>query len=196
MFATRGKNRAPACAGVALSLGLAACASVSPAITSTLAGGDTIEGRISVRYKDFGTGKEDALSGKFEWTRRDETIELALLDPLGQSVGLIRTSPASSSITFRDGRTVTGATPESLTQQALGWTVPVAGLASWLEGKPAPGLPATPLEEGAFRQDRWTVRFQPATRASDQPPRRIDLSFPGPPAEIEMRLVVDRRDPS
>ena len=145
-----------------------------------------------MRYKDLASGKEDALSGTFRWTERDDDIELALLDPLGQSVALIRSSPSGSTLTFRDGRRVDGATPEALTREALGWTVPLRGLRTWLDGKPAGGATATPLEADGFRQDNWTVRFQKAD-GTDKP-RRIDLSYPGPPAEIDLRLVVDRRD--
>lgn len=164
-----------------------------------------------MRYKDLERDHEESLSGRFDWSRRGDAIELALLDPLGQTVALIRSTAAESSITFRDGRTVVGATPEALTQQTLGWTVPLRGLSSWLDGRAAPEPAATPIgtAEGAgrFRQDGWTIAFTPASdseaiaRAGAQiesktKPKRIDLSFPGPPVEIEMRLVVDRRSGS
>ena len=153
-----------------------------------------------MRYKDLERDHEESLSGRFDWSRRGEAIELALLDPLGQTVALIRSTPVESSITFRDGRTVTGATPEALTQQALGWTVPLRGLSSWLDGRAAPLPVASAEAAGRFRQDGWTIAFTPASTSdaieSKTKPKRIDLSFPGPPVEIEMRLVVDSRGDS
>ena len=147
---------------------------------------------MSVRYKDLQTQKEDALSGRFVWTASGEDLELSLLDPFGQTVALIRSGSAGSSITFRDGRRIDGVTPEALTQRTLGWTVPLSGLRSWLDGKPDPGRPAE-RGVGLFRQDGWTVRFPVDDTKPLEPPKRIDLSYPGPPAEVEMRLVVDQR---
>jgi outer membrane lipoprotein LolB len=159
--------------------------------------GRTIEGRMSVRYHDLATGKDDASSGRFVWTRDGDALELSLLDPLGQTVALIRSDARRSSIVFRDGRRVEGATPEALTEQTLGWTVPLRGLGDWLDGRTASDRPATLLDDGRVRQDGWTLRFQrDEGAAADAPPKRIDLVYPGPPAEIEMRLVVDQRSPS
>ncbi len=184
---------------------LAGCATLPSANESRLAGARSIEGRLSVRYKDLAGGKEDALSGRFEWTQRGDEIELSLLDPLGQTVALIRSAPGRSSVAFRDGRKVEGATPEALTQDTLGWTVPLSGLGSWLDGRAAAGSSAVMLADGGLRQDNWTIRFvrdeDTSKSASDAatntatgaPPRRIDLHYPGPPAEIEMRLVIDQR---
>lgn len=201
---------------------LAACASVGPAHERPsepgLGGARAVEGRLSVRYKDLASGKEDALTGRFEWmqrgTARDDDVELTLLDPLGQTVALIRSDPDHASITFRDGRKVEGATPEALTQDTLGWTVPLRGLASWLDGRAASGSAAVSLDDGRLRQDNWTIRFvrddetsKPRAQSGAQSiaqstaqstaqsklPKRIDLFYPGPPAEIEMRLVIDRR---
>lgn len=163
-----------------------------------------IEGRISVRYKNLDRDREESLSGRFDWSERGAAIELALLDPLGQTVALIRSSPAGSSIRFRDGRVVEGATPEALTQETLGWTVPMRGLAAWLEGHPAATSSSAPVEgysiNERFRQDGWTISFAPpvdrGAQGATRKPRRIDLSYAGPPAEIEMRLVVDRRSGS
>ena len=191
-------RRLRAIAGSSL-LVLAACAAIPAnnerANERSSAGARSVEGRLSVRYKDLASGKEDALSGRFEWTGRGDDVELILLDPLGQTVALIRSDPDHSSITFRDGRKVEGATPEALTQDTLGWTVPLRGLGSWLDGRAASGSAAVTLDDGRLRQDNWTIRFVREGESSKSPlPKRIDLFYPGPPAEIEMRLVIDRRN--
>ena len=171
-----------------------ACTTVPKGAFDRVVEGRTIEGRMSVRYKDLESQKEDALSGRFVWTASGDDLELSLLDPLGQTVALIRSGASGASITFRDGRRVDGATPEALTQRTLGWNVPLRGLRSWLDGKPDGGSAVTKLDDGRIRQDHWTIRFQPdETAPAGSPPKRIDLVYPGPPAEIEMRLVVDQR---
>ena len=171
-----------------LSIALAGCASPQAALERTVVG-HTIEGRLSVRYRSLADDRTEALSGRFVWTTSGDELELGLLDPLGQTVALIRSSPATSSITFRDGRRVDGATPESLTQQALGWTVPLHGLRYWLEGETDRDRDVERLTDGRLRQDDWSIRFG----EGDGPPKRIDLHYPGPPAEIDLRLVVDQR---
>ena len=182
-------------AAVFLLMFVAACTTVPPGAFDRVVEGRTIEGRLSVRYRDLGTQKEDALSGRFVWTASGDDLELSLLDPLGQTVALIRSGATGSSITFRDGRRVDGATPEALTQRTLGWTVPLRGLRAWLDGKTDAGSAFTRLDDGRVRQDEWTIRFVPDDDGAPAgaPPKRIDLAYPGPPAEIEMRLVVDQR---
>lgn len=178
---------------------LPGCAAVPPGAFDRVIAGRTVEGRLSVRYKDLQTNREEALSGRFVWTTSGEDLELSLLDPLGQTVALIRSGESRSSITFRDGRQVDGATPEALTQRTLGWTVPLRGLRYWLDGRADPASASRfDAADGRLYQNDWKITFTPPGGASvaapgDSPPKRIDLFFPGPPAEIEMRLVVDER---
>jgi outer membrane lipoprotein LolB len=172
----------------------AACSTLPPGALDRTIRGATVEGRMSVHYKDLASGKEDASSGRFVWTTDGDALELSLLDPLGQTVALIRSDSRKSSIVFRDGRTVEGATPEALTERTLGWTVPLSGLRDWLDGRPGPGSPVVRLDDGRIRQDDWTIRFvRDDGAAADALPKRIDLAYPGPPAAIELRLVVDQR---
>jgi outer membrane lipoprotein LolB len=172
-----------------MALMLAACASLPPGALDRKIEGRTVEGRMSVHYKDLAKAKEDSATGRFVWTASADEIELSLLDPLGQTYALIRSDAKHSSITFRDGRRVDGATPEALTQQTLGWTMPLHGLRYWLEGIPDPTTPVASNDEGLLRQDNWTVRFQ----RNEMLPLRIDLTYPGPPVSIDLRLVVDQR---
>ncbi len=169
-----------------------ACSTLPPGALDRTVEGRTIEGRMSVHYTDLASGKDDASSGRFVWTVAGDELELSLLDPLGQTVALIRSNARRSTIVFRDGRTVEGATPEALTEKTLGWTVPLHGLRYWLDGETDRTSAVTTLDDGRIRQDNWTIRFQRAD-AGDRRPKRIDLAFPGPPAAIELRLVVDER---
>ena len=185
----------PAARLFALALTLmAACSTLPPGALDRKITGRTIEGRMAVHYTDLATGKDDASSGRFVWTTSGDALEVSLLDPLGQTVALIRSDDRRSSIVFRDGRRFEGASPESLTEQTLGWTVPLRGLRYWLEGQPDRASAVTTLPDGRIRQDDWTIRFvRDADSAADAPPKRIDLAYPGPPAAIELRLVVDER---
>jgi outer membrane lipoprotein LolB len=170
---------------------LSACASVPPATLDRTVRGETIEGRLAVRYTDPRTGKDDGSSGRFVWTTDRDRLELSLLDPFGQTIALVRSDANTSSITFRDGRRVDGDTPEALTERTLGWTVPLRGLRWWLIGRADPSRPSSTLPDGRLRQDDWAIRFDPAPDGTL--PKRIDLTYPGPPAAIELHLIVDER---
>ena len=175
---------------------LGACASVPSGTFDRAVRGETVEGRLSVRYTDQRTGNDDGSSGRFVWTANADALELSLLDPFGQTIALVRSDATRSSITFRDGRRIDGDTPEALTERALGWTVPLRGLRYWLNGRADPSRPSSTLPDGRLRQDDWAIRFQPGTNDDASLPARIDLSFPGPPAAIELHLIVDERGTS
>ena len=188
---------------VLLVLAASACASLPPPLPgSAVVGQRNLTGRISVQYKDE-SDRQEAFHGRFDWLQTDERIEVSVLDPLGQSVALLSTDAAgqTSELTLRNGEKISGTIPEDLTERVLGWRLPVSGLRYWLDGKPAPGSGAT-LEvdtdaaQGAARllQDGWTIRY-PA-QALDAAPKRIDLSYSGQGRQVELRLVIDRRDPA
>jgi len=93
-----------------------------------------------------------------------------------------------------DGRVATGTDWAALTARALDWSLPVDGLAYWIQGVPRADVPfvAEGAADGALaflRQDGWTIAYQ--SFASDAAgvvrPGRMTLSYPN----VELRLVVD-----
>ncbi len=183
-------------------MALCACSTVTPPRTLPSSVQRLVSGRISVHYKDLNTDREETLHGRFDWTQSKEQIELSLLDPLGQSVALIqsnavddKTRTPRSKLTLKDGREFNGTTAEDLSQQALGWRLPLRGLTYWLDGLAAPGketLVAQPGGSGMqLSQDGWTILYPGLAPGSV--PRRLDLSFPGPPVQVELKLVIDER---
>ena len=179
------------------SLILAGCASLPAPPPNATAGpiDRELSGRLSVHYRNMATDQEETTFANFEWTERGKNVQLSLFDPLGQTVARINSSPESSALILRDGRHFSGATPEALTREALGWTLPVRGLVSWLDGRPAQASSTISASAGAGRQiaeDGWTIVYPDAGDPVNAP-RRINLSYPGPPVAIDLRIVVDHR---
>jgi len=171
------------CAGVALVL-LAACA--APGFL--LPAGDVdfeLSGRIAVRYRD------EAGSANVAWRHGPRTDEMLLTTPLGQGIARIVRDGGEVTLTTQDGREFRAADAESLTEQVLGFRVPLAGLSDWVRGRaaadPAPAPRAERRDAAGLlqllEQAGWRVEYQ--SYEGDRPVR-LRLAYPG----LEMRLAV------
>jgi outer membrane lipoprotein LolB len=170
------------CAAAALLLLLAACA--TPAFLFPAADAEfELAGRIAVRYRD------DAGSGNIAWRHGARADEMLLTSPLGQGIARIVRSGDEVALTTQDGREFRAADAESLTEQVLGFRVPLLGLADWVRGKPA-SAPA-PTQQRADTAGRLTELEQSGWRIEYLEyqgglPSRLKLSFPG----VELRLAI------
>jgi outer membrane lipoprotein LolB len=147
-----------------------------------------ITGRLSLRHSS------EALTANFRWQHQGEQDTVDLASPTGQTVARLSGAAGVATLQTADGRTETAADWNALMARALDWSLPVAGLAFWIQGVPRPGDPFTVesgagREPGVLRQDGWTIVYL-AFAADDQGvlrPTRMTLSYP----DIELRLAVD-----
>ena len=88
---------------------------------------------------------------------------------------------------------------DSLTAQALGWSLPVSGLRDWLQGYATSfdgsRFVASPLNDRVITRDGWRIRYvswQEPAGANPQP-KRIDAerSATLQTDEITIRIVLD-----
>lgn len=170
----------------------AACASLPPAT-----GGVNYTGRFALIVT--GEDRHESVSGRFALTVDRSDVTLDLSTPLGTTVARVQSGPAGARLTVPSGsglRTAEGPDPEALSQQVLGWTLPVSGIRDWIEGRPVPGHPyrLDPGEAGAaqLEQDGWTIHFPP--RDTDGHIRRLDMSRPQQPdaPAVSLRVVLDQ----
>ena len=169
----------------AVALLLAACAA-PPRFSLPVQGAEfEIAGRIAVRYRD------DAGSGNIAWRHGTQFDEMLLTTPFGQGIARIARAGAEITLTTQDGREFRAADAESLTEQVLGFRVPLVGLADWVRGraasKPAPE-PALERRDAAGRLDEleqsgWKIRY---LEYADARPSRLTLNYPG----LELRLAI------
>jgi outer membrane lipoprotein LolB len=154
-----------------------------------------LTGRISVHYQSLSTDQQETIFANFDWSEHGSKVDLDLLDPLGQTIARVRAAPEMTTLTLNDGRVYSGVTPEALTAQVLGWTLPVEGLRAWLEGRPLhPEAADSSIDaDGNHRlvEEGWTIVY--TLEAGDTAPRRLNLSYPGPGVALELRIVVDSR---
>jgi outer membrane lipoprotein LolB len=81
---------------------------------------------------------------------------------------------------------------ETLTEQELGWRLPLAGLPDWVRGRAAAGAPAQTQLDGSQRlaqltQSGWLVEFLGYSSETGLP-SRLRLSREG----VALRLVIDQ----
>ena len=142
-------------------------------------------GRIAVRYRD------DAGSGNISWRHAARSDELLLTSPIGQGIARIVRTGDEIVLTMQDGREHKAADAEALTEQVLGFRLPIVGLADWVRGRPAQGPAPAPTRQTAdaagrlaeLEQAGWRIEYQ---EYLERLPARMRLSYPG----VELRLAI------
>ncbi|MBQ5948261.1 lipoprotein insertase outer membrane protein LolB [Massilia sp. ST3] len=185
---------------IALAAALAGCATTGAPLSTATVGAyrETIalDGKLSVNYiKD---GRQESLTGNFSWEQRPGRIDVSLASPLGQTLATIAVTPEGATLTQADRAPRTAADIDSLTQQTLGWTLPVSGLRDWLQGYAldADGkrFAASPANNSVVTKDGWRLRFVSwQDETSAQPlPRRIDAerSAADDIQDLAIRIVI------
>jgi outer membrane lipoprotein LolB len=141
-----------------------------------------LKGRIAARQ-----GSE-AFTGNIAWRHAGSADELLITSPLGQGVARIVRQEGSVLLTTAEPREYRAPDAEALTEQALGFRLPLAGLADWVRARPAPDAPAT-VERSAdgrlvsLEQSGWKIDY---LEYSGGRPSRMRLAYPG----IELRLAI------
>ena len=145
-----------------------------------------VSGRVSVKY-----GAE-AASGKITWQHDAAGDDLLFSTPLGQGVARIVRRDDRVSLTTSDKKVYQASDVETLTEQVLGWRLPLAGLPDWVRGRAAVGAPAqTRLDSSQrlaeLRQSGWLVEFLDY-KGQNRLPALLRLSR----EDVEIRLVIDQ----
>jgi outer membrane lipoprotein LolB len=143
-----------------------------------------LSGRIAVRYDNQGS------SGNIAWRHRAAGDEMLITSPLGQGVARIERENGLVTVTGSDQRVYRAHDAESLTEQVLGFRVPLAGLSDWVQAKAAPG-PAHETRDADGRlseleQDGWRIYYLAYGDVGGLP-ARMRLVYPG----LELRLAID-----
>ena len=165
-----------------------------------------LEGRLSLRYQQ--SGREEAVHGSFTWTQTPEQTVLRLLSPLGQTIATIDIKPGLATLVQSGKAPRTAADVNELTEQALGWPLPVAGLRDWLQGfaTDAKGKPfiARPMADSdpsnvVTTRDGWRIQYVnwQDPQVGGAYPKRIDLArFTERAGEVSIRIVIDKAQAS
>ena len=142
-----------------------------------------LSGRIAVRYGD------ESSSGNVAWRHRSNGDEMLISSPLGQGIARIVRRGDEVTLTTSEPRDYHAANAELLTEEVLGFRLPLTGLSDWVRGRPAPG-PSRERRDGRGRlaeleQSGWRIEYL-AYGEDGALPARMRLLYPG----LELRLAI------
>jgi outer membrane lipoprotein LolB len=198
-WASGSLSRGAAATLAAIALATLACAcSNLPAPT---AAERSYAGRFSLAVTAVQAGAEtqrSAWNGRFALAVGPQSLTLDLVSPLGATIARFETDPREARLLVpADGgvRVSRGADAQALSEQVLGWSLPVEAMSDWVEGRPSSQRPfqRLPAEQGneRFEQDGWSVTVEHAVEG--QSGRRLRMERPardGLPA-VALRVVLD-----
>ncbi len=146
-----------------------------------------LEGRLSVRYG------EDSLAGKIAWTHQPLRDDISLASPLGNQLAQITRD--ASGVVLTDGRQqqVRALDAETLTEQQLGWRLPLSGLTDWVRARVSANGEARRDSAGRLvrlSEAGWEIEFAYESEAA-RLPRRLIMSYERALRPLEIRLVID-----
>lgn len=172
-----------------LALTVGGCASVPTSLIepeSSFPPNWTLQGRIGVQ------SGEQSLSGQIHWQHRVATDEVLMTSPLGQGVARVVRDAHGVALEIPNQPTRRAPDADTLTHEALGYALPLAGLTWWMQARPDPGHPfeATHDPNGRLtqlRQNGWVIDY--LQYAADMParPRKLMVTREG----LQIRLVTD-----
>ncbi len=141
----------PAAALLCLGALLSGCSTAPPAAVPER----WITGRLNLQVAADAERRAQSLGASFELQGDARAGELRLMSPLGSQLAAARWSPGRAELQTSEGLRRFDNLDE-LSQQALGESLPLAALPSWLAGKPWPEWPYQPTAQG-FDQAGWQV---------------------------------------
>jgi len=180
------------CAAAALS-GCASRPLVPPATAAApraAAAAFELEGRLSA------TDGSRAGNGGVRWVHAADVDEWTVLNPLGQIVGQLVSTPRGASLLTADGRLEKSDDSAAMLQRVLGVAAPLDGLPAWVQAVPRDGARILELDTvgrpSRITDAGWTVEYpEYAGPDADAAPRRIDAHW----GETRIRLIIDQWTP-
>ena len=166
-------------AGLLCAALLAGCAGMPPAAGPASPSRQALEsflleGRFSLRQE------AQNHAGRLNWRHTAAGDELLLASPFGQGIAEIVATPGQATLTTSDGRTFAASDVPSLTEQVLGYRLPLQRLADWVRGNAAGAEVLARDAQGRplqLRHEDW----------------RIEYGYDGDdPAALPVRLFAER----
>ncbi|MDO4640581.1 MAG: outer membrane lipoprotein LolB [Neisseria sp.] len=136
------------------------------------------DGRLAVKVNGKGS------YANFDWTYQNGVQTIDVNTPLGSTVGQLCQDKEGVLAVDGNGKVFTAATPQALSEQLLGYELPVQYLNVWAAGQWVKGEPHQITEDGRLQQFNWTITRQLNENGT---PRILVLES----SKLTLRLVFD-----
>lgn len=117
----------------------------------------SLTGRLAIRTDHEGW------HATIQWEQNQRNYAIRIIAPLGQGSLSLEGDPFQVVMRTSEGESIQAADPEWLLYRELGWRVPVASLAYWVRGLPAPGQATWELDAAGrlvkLQQAQWNIEF-------------------------------------
>jgi len=145
-----------------------------------------INGRLSVRHDNEG------FSGNLHWRHVFGEDEFVVQTPLGQGVARVTQNAQGATLQTADGQMLHAQDAESLTQQALGFRLPLAGLPRWVQGQATSDAAELRHNDdgtlGGLREQGWQIEYSSYESVGHATlPSKLSMEN----AELKLRLIID-----
>jgi outer membrane lipoprotein LolB len=143
-----------------------------------------LAGRLAARYGN------EAFSGNLEWRHARDADEMLITSALGAGVARLVREGNSIVLTTAEPKEYRAADAETLTEEVLGFRLPLGGLADWVRGRPSnPQTARIEYDEGGrvrtLQERGWTIEYQ---EYEGKLLKRMRLTYP----DIELRLAISQ----
>jgi outer membrane lipoprotein LolB len=140
--------------------------------------------RLAARYGN------DGFTGNLAWRHARTSDEILITNALGAGVAHIAREGDTVVLKTADLREFRASDPEALTEEALGFRLPIGGLADWVRARPSdPNTARVEYGDGGrvktIQERGWNIEYQ---EYDEKLPKRIRLTYPN----IELRLVISQ----
>jgi len=146
-----------------------------------------LTGRIAILTETKG------FSGTMRWHHRIDGDDIAFYSPLGTQLGQLNLDASGVTLTTGNRQTYQADDAETLTQQSLGWSLPLDGLPDWVLGRPTAGGAEILAWDAAgrimrMRQNGWDIEYPLYQEAADRTlPGKVVLKS----RKLDLKLVIE-----
>ena len=146
-----------------------------------------LKGRLGV------VTQKQGFSGSIDWQHASDSDNIEVYSPVGGKVANISKSATGVTLIKQDGQKVFAQDAESLTENTLGFRLPLTGLSDWAIGKPtSSNIISSSWDENGrlltLKQDGWDISYENYANVND-------ISLPGKVVlkseKVNLKLLIE-----
>ena len=159
------------------------------------AGEDTSSVNFELMGRVIAQGNDKVFTGGVRWEHTNTDDNIQLLSPFGQTLVEINSNKDFTSLTTSEQKNYRASNVEELTNQVIGWKLPLLGLQYWVRGvnSPKTGAEVDRDINGhiiEIRQDGWIITYTYHSSSQlmrTRHPRILVLER----SNLKIKLVID-----